>query len=91
VRVKTLVELLGLDAEVSADVIAALVDDLEEPDAVQVLVVDDFHLTGAGGAQALALHLSLNTVKTRLRHNYMKLGVTSRSAAIKRATSLGLL
>ena len=40
---------------------------------------------------ASELHLSLNTVKTHLRHSYMKLGVTSRSAAIKRATSLGLL
>ena len=37
------------------------------------------------------LHLSLNTVKTHLRHTYMKLGVTSRSSAVKRATSLGLL
>jgi LuxR family maltose regulon positive regulatory protein len=37
------------------------------------------------------LHLSLNTVKTHLRHAYMKLGVDSRSAAIKRATVLGVL
>ena len=37
------------------------------------------------------LYLSLNTVKTHLRHAYMKLGVTSRSSAIKRATSLGVL
>jgi LuxR family transcriptional regulator, maltose regulon positive regulatory protein len=37
------------------------------------------------------LHLSLNTVKTHLRHTYMKLGVTSRSSAVQRATSLGLL
>jgi LuxR family maltose regulon positive regulatory protein len=40
---------------------------------------------------AADLHLSLNTVKTHLRHAYMKLGVTSRSSAVKRATSLGIL
>jgi LuxR family transcriptional regulator, maltose regulon positive regulatory protein len=40
---------------------------------------------------AADLHLSLNTVKTHLRHAYMKLGVTSRSSAVKRATSLGVL
>jgi LuxR family maltose regulon positive regulatory protein len=40
---------------------------------------------------ASELYLSLNTVKTHLRHAYMKLGVTSRSSALKRATSLGIL
>jgi LuxR family transcriptional regulator, maltose regulon positive regulatory protein len=40
---------------------------------------------------ASELYVSLNTVKTHLRRAYMKLGVTSRSSAIKRATSLGFL
>ncbi len=40
---------------------------------------------------AADLYLSLNTVKTHLRHTYMKLGVSSRSAAVKRATSMGLI
>ena len=40
---------------------------------------------------AAQLHLSLNTVKTHLRHTYMKLGVSSRSAAVKRATSMGII
>ena len=40
---------------------------------------------------AAQLHLSLNTVKTHLRHTYMKLGVSSRAAAVKRATSMGII
>ncbi len=40
---------------------------------------------------ATQLHLSLNTVKTHLRHTYTKLGVSSRAAAVKRATSIGII
>ena len=37
------------------------------------------------------LYLSINTVKTHLKHIYFKLGVSSRSSAISRAATLGLL
>ena len=37
------------------------------------------------------LYISRNTVKTRLRSVYRKLGVTSRSEAIERAIDLRLL
>jgi LuxR family transcriptional regulator, maltose regulon positive regulatory protein len=40
---------------------------------------------------ATELHLSLNTVKTHVRHSYMKLGASSRTMAIKRATALGII
>jgi LuxR family maltose regulon positive regulatory protein len=43
------------------------------------------------GDVAIDLQVSVNTVKTHVRHSYMKLGVTSRAAAIKRAVALGLL
>ena len=46
-------QLIGLDGEVSADAIAALADDLDAPDGVRVLVIDDFHLAGAASADAL--------------------------------------
>ena len=50
-------QLLSLDGEVSADVIAALADDLDGLDGPHVLVIDDFHLTGAAGADTLTLLL----------------------------------
>jgi LuxR family maltose regulon positive regulatory protein len=40
---------------------------------------------------AATLYISRNTVKTRLRSIYQKLGVSSRSAAIERAIDLRLL
>jgi LuxR family maltose regulon positive regulatory protein len=43
------------------------------------------------GETAAELSVSINTVKTHARHAYEKLGVTSRSTAIARATVLGLL
>jgi LuxR family maltose regulon positive regulatory protein len=46
-------QLMSLDGEVSADAVAALADDLEAPGEVRVLVIDDFHLAGPSGAEAL--------------------------------------
>ena len=37
------------------------------------------------------LYVSINTVKTHVSHIYFKLGVSSRSSAISRAATLGLL
>jgi LuxR family maltose regulon positive regulatory protein len=40
---------------------------------------------------ARRLYVSVNTVKTHLKHIYRKLDAANRSAAIERAESLGLL
>ncbi|HXW80734.1 MAG TPA: LuxR C-terminal-related transcriptional regulator [Acidimicrobiales bacterium] len=50
-------QLLSFDGEVSADVVAALADDLERSEGAEVLVIDDFHLAGMRGADTLALLL----------------------------------
>ena len=47
-------QLMGLDGEVSADVVAALADDLDAQDGERVLVIDDFHLAGAASSDALS-------------------------------------
>jgi LuxR family maltose regulon positive regulatory protein len=59
-------QLLSLDGEVSPDVIAALLDDLEKPDGATVLVVDDLHLAGATGAGILGLLLQYQPRSLRL-------------------------
>jgi LuxR family transcriptional regulator, maltose regulon positive regulatory protein len=46
-------QLMSLDGEVSADAVAALAEDLDAPDGMRVLVIDDFHLAGAASADAL--------------------------------------
>ncbi len=40
---------------------------------------------------ALALHVSVNTVKTQMRSIYRKLGASTRAGALERARSLGVL
>jgi LuxR family maltose regulon positive regulatory protein len=37
------------------------------------------------------LYLSLNTIRTHMRHLYAKLGVHTRADAVERARALGLL
>ena len=59
-------QLLSLDGEVSADVMAALADDLDGLDGPQVLVIDDFHLTGPAGADTLALLLQCRPASLQL-------------------------
>jgi len=64
------------------------------PDALtqaELRVLEKLPLRLSYSELAADLHLSHNTVKTHLRNAYMKLGVSSRSAAVRRATALGLI
>ena len=66
----------------------ALIDPLSERE------LDVLRLLGTelnGPAIARELVVSLNTVRTHTKSIYAKLGVTSRGAAVRRATELGLL
>ena len=44
-----------------------------------------------GPAVARELHVSLNTMRTHTKNIYVKLAVTNRRAAVRRAAELGLL
>jgi len=56
----------------------------------ELLVLAEVEKGSTVGGIAAALYISPNTVKTHLRRLYRKLGVTTRSDAIRKATSLGL-
>jgi len=67
------------------------VDRLVEPlSHRELLVLAEVQKGSTVGGIAAALYISPNTVKTHLRRLYRKLGVTTRSDAIRKATSLGL-
>ncbi len=67
-------------------------NDLPEPlTEAEVRVLEKLSSRLTHVEMASELHLSLNTVKTHLRHSYMKLGVTSRASAVKRASTRGLI
>lgn len=56
----------------------------------ELLVLAEVEKGSTVAAIAAALYLSPNTVKTHLRRLYRKLGVSTRSEAIRKAKSLGL-
>ena len=56
----------------------------------ELLVLAEVEKGSTVGGIAAALYISPNTVKTHLRRLYRKLGVTTRSDAIRKAKALGL-
>ena len=59
-------QLLQLDGVVSADVVASLAADLEEPDGPCSLVIDDYHLTDGESDGALSLLLDYRPTSLQL-------------------------
>ncbi|SOD74888.1 LuxR family maltose regulon positive regulatory protein [Jatrophihabitans sp. GAS493] len=74
----------GVPAKLSSTLVDPLSD--RELDILRLLTSD---LTGPDIARHLSI--SLNTVRTHTRNIFTKLGVTSRRAAVRRASELGLL
>jgi LuxR family maltose regulon positive regulatory protein len=65
---------------------------LPEPLTERELTILEFLPSRLGNSElATELYVSVNTLKTHLRHIYRKLGVADRDAAVERADELGLL
>lgn len=83
------------ESALSPTVAATLIGRLREPQPKLTDRETDVLKAVAGGAtnrQAAAhLHMSEATVKTHLAHSFQKLGVASRTAAVARASTLGMI
>ena len=67
---------------------AALLDDLSDAE-LRVLRYLPTNLTAA--SIAAEMYVSVNTVKSHMRHIYAKLGAHNRTEAVERARQLGLV
>ncbi len=85
-RQGTVADLLALRADAGRGDAATASDLSEREREVLRLLATD--LSGPDIARELVV--SLNTVRTHTKHIYVKLGVTSRRAAVRRAAELGL-
>ena len=64
---------------------------VEALSATELVVLRSLARGAANGELAAQLFISMNTLKTHLKHIYRKLGVTTRLQAVLRAEHLGLL
>lgn len=83
------------ESALSPTVAATLIGRLREPQPRLTDRETDVLRAVSGGATnrqaAASLHMSEATVKTHLAHSFQKLGVASRTAAVARASSLGMI